>query len=373
MRRTVTKLWSLFSPELFAQMRNEKLIRLQYHPEFPELTIVNYTEKAQYDGVWNKVTLQCRGLIYDAKTQEVLARPFKKFFNHGQAGAEVIHLDEEVLVTDKLDGSLGIQYRRPDGKWAIATRGSFASEQAIKGTEMLQRYIEDGYEPYEWATELYEIIYPENRIVLDYGQEEKLVWLGAVDLLTGVNIVADPLTWPGPVRQKMPAKTMAEALALKPRPNAEGVVVHALEGDRRVKIKQEDYILLHRIITGLNARSVWEVLKDPDKDLIELYSAVPDEFHHWISDVAQVLTDLHEARYQQINQEYLNVMEEVRNTRTDEPARKTFALAAQRVAPKDTKYMFALLDSRSIDELLWNEVKPEAGWSPVQERGEDVA
>jgi hypothetical protein len=89
--------------------------------------------------------------------------------------------------------------------------------------------------------------------------------------------------------------------------------------------------------------------------------------------VAQVLTGLHEARYQQINQEFLNVMEEVRNTRTDEPARKTFALAAQRVAPKDTKYMFALLDNRSIDELLWNEVKPEAGWSPVQERGEDVA
>jgi RNA ligase len=190
-----------------------------------------------------------------------------------------------------------------------------------------------------------------------------------VDLLTGVNIVADPLTWPGPVRQKMPAKTLAEALALKPRPNAEGVVVHALEGDRRVKIKQEDYILLHRIITGLNARSVWEVLKDPDKDLIELYSAVPDEFHHWISDVAEVLTNLVDARYEQVVAEFYQVQDVVSGT----DDRKGFAQYTMANYPQDSKYMFALLDGRSIDELLWNEVKPAPDWSPVTQRGEDVA
>lgn len=364
----MTKLFDLFSVELFAQCKADKLVRLQFHPEFPELTIANYTEKAQYDNEWNRCTLQCRGLIYNARTGEVLARPLPKFFNYGQTGAAVIPLSAQVEVTDKLDGSLGICYQRPDGKWAIATRGSFASDQAIKGTEMLQGYIRDGYMPTTETTDMFEIIYPENRIVLDYGQDEKLVWLASLEIEGAIEWGKKPASWPGPVREEMPARTLAEALALPPRPNAEGVVVHHLGYGSRVKIKQEDYILLHRIITGLNARSVWEVLKDPNKDLIELYSAVPDEFHHWISDVDSALTNLVEARYQQVVNEFYLVLDSVE---TDD--RKEFAQYTMKTYPQDSKYMFALLDGRSIDELLWNEVKPAPDWSPVTQRGEDVA
>jgi hypothetical protein len=44
------------------------------------------------------------------------------------------------VVTDKLDGSLGILYPTPDGH-AIATRGAFVSEQALHATELwLDRY-----------------------------------------------------------------------------------------------------------------------------------------------------------------------------------------------------------------------------------------
>lgn len=365
---SVTKLFDLFSVELFAQCKADKLVRLQFHPEFPELTIANYTEKAQYDNEWNACTLQCRGLIYDARTGEVLARPLKKFFNYGQTGAAVIPLSAQVEVTDKLDGSLGICYQRPDGKWAIATRGSFASDQAIKGTEMLQDYIRDGYMPTTETTDMFEIIYPENRIVLDYGQEEKLVWLASLEIEGAIEWCTKPASWEGPVREVMPARTLAEALALPPRPNAEGVVVRHLGPNSRVKIKQEDYILLHRIITGLNARSVWEVLKDPNKDLIELYSAVPDEFHHWISTVALVLHNAVSDRRKQTFAEYERVTEQVGNQ-----DRKAFAQYTMANFPEDSKYMFALLDGRSIDELLWNEVKPAPDWSPVTQRGEDVA
>ena len=47
-----------------------------------------------------------------------------------------IESDAPVEVTDKMDGSLGILYRRPDGVCAIATRGSFASDQALEANKI---------------------------------------------------------------------------------------------------------------------------------------------------------------------------------------------------------------------------------------------
>src|SRR4051812_27421593 len=104
----------------------EGYVRVRQHPEDPELWIANYTEKAAYESHWDNVTLNCRGLIFNA-FGDILARPFPKFFNYGQASCPVIDLDEEAIVSDKMDGSLGILYKF-DGKLAIATRGSFTSD-----------------------------------------------------------------------------------------------------------------------------------------------------------------------------------------------------------------------------------------------------
>jgi RNA ligase len=124
---------------LLLDMMDQGYVSRRFHPEFPELAILNYTEKAAYEGVWNRVTLNTRGLIYDTISDEVLARPFKKFFNYGQTGAPDIDLDARpYFVSDKFDGSLGIAYRQPDGLWAIATRGSFESEQAKHATELVR-------------------------------------------------------------------------------------------------------------------------------------------------------------------------------------------------------------------------------------------
>src|ERR1700710_142802 len=100
-------------------------VRSQRHPERPYV-IYNYTEACQYAGAWTPVTLACRGLIVDIATDSVIARPFSKFFNHGEADAPSLRADAAVRVTDKADGSLGIIYGD-----AVATRGSFTSDQAL--------------------------------------------------------------------------------------------------------------------------------------------------------------------------------------------------------------------------------------------------
>src|SRR5690606_26325973 len=99
----------------------------QRHATLP-LSILNYTEKAQWDRVWNPVTLTCRGLILD-DDNEVVARPFGKFFNLADHEQDDPRLGWPCDVYEKLDGSLGIAYRYGDHV-GIATRGSFDSEQA---------------------------------------------------------------------------------------------------------------------------------------------------------------------------------------------------------------------------------------------------
>ena len=149
------------------------LLYKQVHPSLP-LTIWNYTEKVQYENLWDEVTLMCRGLVTD-DTGDIVATPFQKFFNIEEGKFEPT---EKFEVYEKMDGSLGIVfwYR---GQWVVATRGSFTSDQANKAREILIKYNTDIM--FRHLTFCFEIIYPENRIVLDYGNDEKLVLLGTFD------------------------------------------------------------------------------------------------------------------------------------------------------------------------------------------------
>jgi RNA ligase len=174
------KLFDLLDRELLFKMLDNDYVKKQVHPTAPYF-ILNYTEKCTWDEEWNEVTLQCRGMIVHSETYEIIARPLRKFFNHDQPQAPQLHLDDQVMVFDKADGSLGILYRLPDAEMAVATRGSFTSDQALWATNWLkERGTTDALWRSNW-TYLFEIIYPENRIVVDYRGFEGLGLLGAID------------------------------------------------------------------------------------------------------------------------------------------------------------------------------------------------
>ncbi len=343
-------------PELDAAIE-AGLVRTQRHPSLP-LFIFNYTEKTAYEGVWTEVTLQCRGLILDDEGT-VVARPFRKFFNHGQAGAPEFDLSAPVSVTDKMDGSLGILYPVPGGH-AIATRGSFTSDQALHATAVWEDRYQDEWTPWGGVTYLFEIVYPQNRIVVNYGDFDDLVLLDVLDNVTGRP--ATPLgaatSWPGPDADVFLHRTLAEALAAEPRPNAEGYVIYFPDHDERLKLKQSDYVALHRIVTGLNARTVWEHLCAglPIADLIE---PLPDEFHQWVRDVeSDLLLRIYHQR-DALHETFSWVMRQMPEGYT----RKEFALLAKE-QKEDAWAMFLLLDGRSIMPELWKRAKPEAFITP---------
>jgi hypothetical protein len=139
--------------EILNRYYEDGLLHKQTHPTL-DLTIWNYSPKVQYERLWDDITLQCRGLVTNSKG-EIVARPFKKFFNYEEHKPEDLP-NEEFEVYEKMDGSLGILFYY-ENEWILATRGSFTSEQSIKGTEMLKKYPLEKLDINN--TYLFEIIY----------------------------------------------------------------------------------------------------------------------------------------------------------------------------------------------------------------------
>jgi len=325
-----------FDRERLDALADEGWLRTQRHPD-ADLWIYNYTEKTQYENHWTPETIACRGLILDADG-EVVARPFAKFFNYGTPQAAVLPA-EPFTVTEKIDGSLGILYYL-DGEARIATRGSFTSEQAIEGTRML---AEHDFEHTPGQTPLFEIVYPANRIVVDYGDRRELVLLAVLDNATGRDSC---MGWSGPVAAQIDVDDIGRLHDLACA-NAEGFVV-AFQSGYRVKVKFAEYVRLHKIVTGVNARMLWESMRDGD-DLDALLKDIPDEIHAWITATRADIQAAYDAEEAAARAAF--------DARPDTDDRKTLAgyFLASGANPA---VLFRMLDGKPVDELLWKAVRP---------------
>jgi len=210
-------------------------------------------------------------------------------------------------------------------------------------------------------TELFEIVYPANRIVLDYGHRDELIYLGSVDIESGATYppgANDSEEFPFSFTETFPCRTLEEALKMPPRENAEGLVVHFVQADVRVKLKQADYLRLHRIVTNTTARSVWEALQTGGT-LEEFLDNVPDEFHDWVTYTAQELEYRFSAWITAARSAYLEVLKSMNGAVLEQQLdRKTFAQLASKSEYRAA--LFRLLDGKDITGMAWKAIKPEA-------------
>lgn len=339
------------------------LISEQIHPENSDIRIYNYTHACQWERAWDEVTTKCRGLIVNVKTGEFLSNPFEKFFNYGEY--EVDLPAEQPVITEKYDGSLGILYWL-DGKPWIATRGSFTSDQAMWATNWFRKYInENDCDPE--ITYLFEIIFASNRIVVNYPFEG-LVFLCGRHIKTGrehgpefINrriprlketpfgyggIKGDDMRYAGRV-----PNTELEELKKREEKNAEGFVIHFQTTGLRLKVKFDEYVRLHKIITGLSVKGVWEALKDK-KDLTEFLKDVPDEFYQWFSDTVDKLKKDYRDVEQVAKADFLAAGFHLSKDAT----RKEWAEEIKKGMYPSLG--FALLDNKDYSQIIWKMVKP---------------
>lgn len=182
------KLLPMLNFEKIEQLVAQGYISKRAHPS-GELFILNYTKTCQFERFWTPETMACRGLIID-KENRIVARPFPKFFNYEELDGKVPA--EPFEIYEKLDGSLGILYHF-DGKPAIASRGSFDSEQAKWATEIFQKYANYKYFQRDY-TYLFEIVAIWNRIVVKYDWEG-LVLLAILETSNGKEIDLPKDSW----------------------------------------------------------------------------------------------------------------------------------------------------------------------------------
>ena len=269
------------------------------HPTLP-LSIYNYTPQCLFEKKWNTVTLMARGLVVDEHGQRVNA-PMQKFFNFEETEGRAIaqrNVGNDYTIHEKVDGSAvfvtkwtprrtlwdRLRRRHTESHVLIHTRGSFESPQACEARNWLREHhgtewIEAGY------TYIFEWIAPDNRIVVNYDNRRELVLLWKQQIANPRNAVAAAPEWGGTVAWNYGRFSDAEwsyvgNLKSTIASGLEGFVIRWSSGDR-IKIKSEEYLSLHRALTGLSTYTVWEQAQKSDEEWNTFLSTLDEEGRLW--------------------------------------------------------------------------------------------
>jgi len=343
------------------QLRKATTEGLITEREFDGLFIYTYTQQCVKDRAWSKITRMARGLILDS-SGNIVARPFDKFFNLGEH-PETEHRNLPKCgfsVEEKIDGSCGICFWNPIREcWDIATKGALHSEQAdYAREELLPRY--DFSQTSHNDTIITEIIYPENKIVIDYDGWRGLRLLGVRNKHTGkeepagrIPILATAMRMG--FRHYFPK--LIDFYNLPMEKNMEGYVIR-FDNGLRIKIKNLWYLRIHRALEHKSLKHIIELVEG--NEWRGFWNELPKELQKEFDDLyAQIRTmcwDIeHKAEdaWSQCSND--KVVIEGRNGRH---GRKAFALWVQKnVEPELHPIMYAILDGHSWKHYVYSIVK----------------
>jgi len=237
-----------------------------------DLALYCYTKEAVYTQAWTPITEVARGLILDLAEWRIVALPFPKFFNLGEGDRQAPAEDFEA--TEKQDGSLIIAFVHR-GVRRTATKGSFNSEQAVAALQMLKPGT-----VYPGFTHLFELVGPENKIVVNYPHNE-LRFLGGYST-DGHETLRGSETWEYmaahyPVAKVHGCGSLADLVAHTARlpKDQEGYVLRFADGTR-LKLKGDEYKRLHACISRLSPLTVWDAMQHEESEMMR--RELPEEF-----------------------------------------------------------------------------------------------
>lgn len=310
----------------------------------------------------DKLAQQCRGLILrvadlsslpiegDSPLGDtvVLARPFDRFFNLGQAAAAQVDFDHPATAFyEKMDGTLCIVYFDDiKGEWHVATRsvpeanlpvdgfGDFTFrtlfEKALGETVGKDFVTWSGEHLHRDVTYMFELTTPLNRIVVDYGGYG-VTLLGARKSATGEELdpafVQAQVKTPTAERYRFGSVSeLVDFVSDRDPTKHEGIVVcdHLY---RRVKIKNAGYLALNKVRDSVmnSPRGLVELI------LLEKLDDAMPLFPEHIQERALSLRDSFAVLIRSYREAYEACMREADGVSSygDKEHRKAFALAVQ--------------------------------------------
>jgi T4 RnlA family RNA ligase len=326
-------------------------------------TVINYNVMMS-DTFDCNIRRECRGIIFDTATGEIIRRPFHKFFNvneREETQDNVVDLSQSHAILEKLDGSMIAPFVVNDQLiWGTKMGATEVAEPVEDFVLLHENYsqfarflIRRGYTPiFEWCSR-------KQRIVLDY-KEDQLILTAIRDLTTGRYMSWDLVTNTAdqyfiPVVGKwetgigMDNKTMKGFIDyVRDLEDVEGFVVRFNDG-HMLKLKCDWYVQIHKAKEKiLQDRNIVELILDDKLDDVKAHLPQEDrdrltafeiQFNLAVSDAVFMLAnDLGWIRAENIG-------------------RKTFALER---AEKYNQYMRALIfknfDEYSL-EKYWADVR----------------
>ena len=346
------------------------------------LTIFKYTQETHIKDLWNDVNRQARGIIFDVDAT-VVARPFCKFFNlheRPESNPDNLPWSEGCEVYEKVDGSCGTGYRftKPgyeDAEWRLATPGSMESDQALEGTRILNEMVPEceGQPTHPHSTHqetvcalprydlsalptdctpIFEIIYPENRIVVDYHGSRELVLL-AIFEHNGVewhprrvDMIAEMCGFRRPERYNIDLRG-----EIPFEDNHEGYVCR-FDSGLRVKVKSPTYLRIHRLLNHLSPKGVIELIRGKEYGVTvkQLPKAIAADFDDVRAHVQGLYNTIFTRAYE--NQERLFA-----EVGVNQPRKDYAEWVIANVQNMETGFVFALLDDKDIEDKVWKLVQ----------------
>ena len=317
------------------QMKEQGLLQMKKHPEYP-LFLLNYTSKTQYKKHWCEELIHARGLIV-GEDGEIIARPLPKFFNKHEITGWGELQDQDYELYKKMDGSLVIMFHYK-GNRIFCTRGSFCSDQALKAEQIFKKkYLNKDVK--KECTYCFEIIYPGNKIVVDYGALQDLFLISITHTKTGKNINIEHAGF-----KTVPKIDTSDILctdwSAHDVENEEGYVIRFISDNLRVKIKFDNYVQKHR---GKNssAKSIKKSMKNMEKINLD---AIPDECY---DEVKTVSADM-EEQFKRKEKEVIKVYEDIQEQNTS-----TSDLIESIKNSQYSKILFAIHAKKRYDMLIW--------------------
>jgi RNA ligase len=324
-------------------------------------TVINYNVMMA-DTFDCNIRRECRGIIFDTATGEIIRRPFHKFFNvneREETQDHVVDLSRPHAILEKLDGSMIAPFIvNGEMIWGTkmgATEVAQPVEEFVKNNPQYDEFrylIGSGFTPiFEWCSR-------KQRIVLDY-REDQLVLTAIRDIKTGGYAPYDrlvslaksygvPVVRQWDISMQMDNKTMSSFVNyVRDLEDLEGFVVRFDDG-HMLKLKCEWYVQIHKAKEKiLQDRNIVELILDNNLDDVKAHLPQEDrdrltrfecEFNMAIADTVFMLD---------------NDLSWIRDENID---RKTFALE---YAEKYDQFMRALI-FKNFDELnlvkYWDDV-----------------
>lgn len=340
---------------------------------------------------------ECRGLILRPTELQgsidvarplgdtvVLARPFDRFFNYGQAAAAEVDFDHPATsFYEKMDGTLCIVYFDDvKNEWHVATRSIPEADLPVDGfgdhtfRTLFEKAVEEtvGKDFETWTskqlfrdtTYMFELTTPANRIVVEY-EGYGITLLAARKTATGKELrpafVQAQVKTPTAERYRFGSVTeLVEFVSSRDPTKHEGIVV-CDQHFRRIKVKNAGYLALNKVRDS--------VLKSP-RGLVELIllekldDALP-LFPDHVVDRAHKL----QAAFRELVVHYRDAYDECKAQADatadadDREHRKAFALAVQAhehgwMAPMMEQYQGRV---NGLMEWIQSKRQVDGGWS----------